>query len=58
MPSTNDITGDDLISKPSNEAYRSGWCKIYCKDGCVNKDTCPADNECPAPYNPLTEELG
>ena len=29
MPTKNDITGDSLISKTSNDAYRDGWERIF-----------------------------
>jgi hypothetical protein len=31
MPTTNDITGDSLVSKKSNENYRDGWDRIFGK---------------------------
>jgi len=29
MKATNDITGDKLISKPANDAFRDGWDRIF-----------------------------
>ena len=31
MTSRNDITGDSLTSKPSNDAFRDGWDRIFGK---------------------------
>ena len=32
MASKNDITGDDIKSKPNNKAYQDGWDRIFKKD--------------------------
>jgi hypothetical protein len=32
MTATNEITGDKLISKPSNKAYEEGWEEIFNKE--------------------------
>lgn len=32
MSSKNDITGDYIISKQTNDNYRNGWDKIFNKD--------------------------
>lgn len=29
MTTKNDITGDPIVSKPSNDRYREGWDKIF-----------------------------
>lgn len=29
MTTKNDVTGDPIISKPSNDLYREGWDKIF-----------------------------
>lgn len=47
--STNDITGDLLISRTSTEAYRSGWDRIF-KKADVTADK-KLDEANPAEYN-------
>ena len=31
MTSTNDITGDRIISKPTSDAYRQNWDRVFSK---------------------------
>lgn len=41
MTSRNDITGDSLTSKPSNDAFRDGWDRIFGKKKAEEKPVEP-----------------
>lgn len=43
--STNDITGDTLISRSSTDAYRDGWDRIFKKPVVTTKDDQPDTDE-------------
>jgi len=37
MASKNDVTGDSLVSKPTNKAYADGWDRIFGKKDKLEK---------------------
>ena len=45
MSASNDITGDRIQTKPSNQAYRDGYDRIFSKDPTDSK-TIKQDYEC------------
>lgn len=48
MRTKNDITGDALVTKPSSDAYRDGWDRIFGKKETEKPVEAEATNEpCP-----------
>lgn len=46
MATTNDITGDKLVSKASNDAYRDNWDAIFGKKEVIVEERIPGPDDC------------
>ena len=56
--STNDITGDILATKPTTDAYKSGWDRIFGKKKCpeafkMGEHACADRSQCFEPCGDL-----